>query len=459
MGDVLWSPRDDALDVTHVGRFISWLGEHRGVEVRDHESLWQWSVTDLAGFWSAIWDFFEVTDHGRRTSVLPERVMPGAVWFPGSLLNYAEHALRGAGADDHTVAVHARSQARPDVQLTWGELRDQVARARRVLADLGVGPGDRVAGYLPNTPEALVAFLAAAGLGAVWASCAIEFGAPQRGRPLRTGGAGGPRRSRRLPLRPQGHRPAGRGRRRPRGPAERPARPGHRVRRLAPRRLAVVAGRARRRDRRPVRRAAGAVRPPARRPVLLRHHRQAQGDRARSRRHHPRAPEEPRAVLGPGPGRHVAVVLHDRLDDVERPGLGPHGRLCRRAGRRRSGLPRSRLAVEARGGDRRHDDGRQPRIRDGLPVPGDRRLPARSPGAHHRLGGSAAPARGLRVDRGAARAGRAAQRRQRRDRCLQRPGAEQPPAARAGRPDLGPGPRGRRARVRRGGPGGHRRAG
>ena len=92
------------------------------------------------------------------------------------MLNYAEHALRGDGLDDDAVAVHARSQTRPDSSLTWGELRDQVARARRVLVDLGVGPGDRVVGYLPNCPEALVAFLATAGLGAVWASCASEFG-------------------------------------------------------------------------------------------------------------------------------------------------------------------------------------------------------------------------------------------------------------------------------------------
>jgi acetoacetyl-CoA synthetase len=118
-----------------------------------------------------------VVDHGERTAVLAKRTMPGAVWFPGALLNYAEQALHGAGeGTEDTVAVRGRSQARPDVDLTWRELREQVARARRVLVDLGVGPGDRVAGYLPNTPEALVAFLAAAGLGAVWTSCAIEFG-------------------------------------------------------------------------------------------------------------------------------------------------------------------------------------------------------------------------------------------------------------------------------------------
>ena len=170
-------------------------------------------MQDLDGFWSAIWEFFDVVDHGERTAVLIERVMPGARWFPGSRLNYAEHALHGAGADDSDIAVMARSQTRPDLDLTWGELRAQVARARSVLVDLGVRAGDRVAGYLPNCPEALVAFLAAAGLGAVWTSCAIEFGPRSvidrfgQVEPVVLLVAG------RLPLRAQGHRPAGRGRR------------------------------------------------------------------------------------------------------------------------------------------------------------------------------------------------------------------------------------------------------
>lgn len=176
-GDILWTPPADVLRATEVGRFVTWVNEHRGLELRDHDGLWRWSVEDLDGFWSAIWDFFEVTDHGERSAVLATRTMPGATWFPGSLLNYAEQALRGAGAGtEDTAAVLGRSQARPDIDLTWAELREQVARARRALVDLGVQRGDRVAGYLPNTPEALVAFLAAAGLGAVWTSCAIEFG-------------------------------------------------------------------------------------------------------------------------------------------------------------------------------------------------------------------------------------------------------------------------------------------
>jgi acetoacetyl-CoA synthetase len=175
-GDVLWRPPPDVLDSSRIGHFSTWLREHRDLDLRDHDALWRWSVADLDGFWSAIWEFFGVLDHGQRTAVLAERVMPGARWFPGSLLNYAEHALRGAGAADGDRAVMARSQTRPDLDLSWGELRAQVARARQVLVELGVRAGDRVAGYLPNCPEALVAFLAAAGLGAVWTSCALEFG-------------------------------------------------------------------------------------------------------------------------------------------------------------------------------------------------------------------------------------------------------------------------------------------
>ncbi|MDH2414167.1 acetoacetate--CoA ligase [Nocardioides sp. CER19] len=175
-GDVLWRPPADVVETTHVGQFLTWLSENRGVDLRDHDALWRWSVDDLEGFWSAVWDFFDVTDHGERTAVLAERTMPGAVWFPGSLLNYAEQALGDHGVPEDAVAVMGRSQTRPDLDLTWRDLREQVARARRALVDLGVRSGDRVAGYLPNTPEALVAFLAAAGLGAVWTSCAIEFG-------------------------------------------------------------------------------------------------------------------------------------------------------------------------------------------------------------------------------------------------------------------------------------------
>ncbi|WP_067539573.1 acetoacetate--CoA ligase [Nocardia crassostreae] len=174
-GEIVWTPPADVLDNSRVGQFLGWLREQRGLQFGGHEDLWRWSVTDLDGFWSAIWEFGGVISHAPYRNVLAERVMPGTRWFPGALLNYAEHAM-GLDADSDRTAVLGVSQTRPDVELTFGQLRDQVARARAVLASLGVGPGDRVAGYLPNAPETLIAFLATASLGAIWASCAPEFG-------------------------------------------------------------------------------------------------------------------------------------------------------------------------------------------------------------------------------------------------------------------------------------------
>ncbi|NGN91574.1 acetoacetate--CoA ligase [Nocardioides sp. KC13] len=174
-GDVVWSPPADILETSRVGEFLAWLARERDLEMTSHEELWRWSVTDFDGFWSAVWEFFGVRSHSPYDTVLASREMPGARWFPGATLNYAEHAL-GTDEDRDRVAVLGRSQTRADVELTFGDLRDQVARARAALQRLGVRRGDRVAGYLPNIPEALVAYLATASLGATWASCASEFG-------------------------------------------------------------------------------------------------------------------------------------------------------------------------------------------------------------------------------------------------------------------------------------------
>jgi acetoacetyl-CoA synthetase len=164
----------DVRETTEIGRYLKWL-EDRGHAFDGYEDLHRWSVTDLDGFWSSIKDFFGVRFPTPATAVVPDRRMPGTEWFPGATLNYAEHAL-GHGADDE-VAIVAYSQTRDRGELTWGQLRDQVARARAGLARLGVGRGDRVVAYLPNIPEAVVAYLAVASLGAIWASCAPEFGA------------------------------------------------------------------------------------------------------------------------------------------------------------------------------------------------------------------------------------------------------------------------------------------
>jgi len=176
IGDVLWSPPADLRETTEIGRFMSWLATERGRELGSFEELWRWSVSDLEGFWGSIADFFAIRFRAPYERVLADRTMPGASWFPGARLNYAEHLL-GAEDDRDRIAVVARSQTRPPIELTFGELREQAARVRAGLQRLGVGPGDRVAAYLPNIPETLVAFIATASLGAIWAACAPEFGA------------------------------------------------------------------------------------------------------------------------------------------------------------------------------------------------------------------------------------------------------------------------------------------
>ena len=165
-----------------MGRYRSWLQHDRGVDVGSgYGDLWRWSVAELERFWPSVWDFFDLRGEGDRSAVLSSREMPGARWFPGVALNYAENALApgapvGARVDRDSPAVIGRSQGRPDLDLTWRELWDRVELARTGLRRLGVGRGDRVAAYLPNIPETVVAFLATASLGAVWSSCAPEFG-------------------------------------------------------------------------------------------------------------------------------------------------------------------------------------------------------------------------------------------------------------------------------------------
>ncbi|TQM03006.1 acetoacetate--CoA ligase [Pseudonocardia kunmingensis] len=159
---------------TEIARFLDWLRTERGRTFASYADLHAWSTGDLDGFWSAVAEFFAVRFETPPEAVLASRGMPGAQWFPGARINYAEHALRRAGDEP---AVIAYSQTRDRVELSWSQLRDQVARARAGLRRLGVGRGDRVVAYAPNIPETLVAFLATASLGAVWASCAPEFGA------------------------------------------------------------------------------------------------------------------------------------------------------------------------------------------------------------------------------------------------------------------------------------------
>jgi acetoacetyl-CoA synthetase len=167
MPTLLWEPPPALVERAVMTRFM----HERGLD--DYHELWRWSVDDLEGFWGAVWEFFGVD--GGYDRVLGSREMPGAEWFPGAQVSYPEHLFRGKDPDALAI-VHA-SELREQADVTWGELREQVARIAGGLRALGVGRGDRVVAYIPNIPEAVAAFLATASLGAVWSSCSPDFGA------------------------------------------------------------------------------------------------------------------------------------------------------------------------------------------------------------------------------------------------------------------------------------------
>ncbi len=170
----LWEPPAELAEGSRLREYMRWLETERGKSFDAYDELWQWSVDDLEGFWTSIWDFFEVQADGTPEPALASREMPGAEWFPGASLNYAEHVF--AGKDDVEPAILHASELRELGELSWGELRAQVAATAAALRALGVERGDRVVAYMPNVPEAIVAFLATAGIGAIWSSCSPDFG-------------------------------------------------------------------------------------------------------------------------------------------------------------------------------------------------------------------------------------------------------------------------------------------
>ncbi|MBE3562737.1 MAG: acetoacetate--CoA ligase [Hydrogenibacillus schlegelii] len=174
-GTLLWTPPAERVEASTLRRYMRWLKETRGIEFDDYFALWRWSVEDLEAFWASVWEFFAIRAHRPYRSVLSSRTMPGARWFEGAELNYAEHAFRHAR--DEAPAVLAKTEGLPLETLSWEELKRAVARARAGLERLGVRRGDRVAAVAPNGPEALIAFLATASLGAVWSSSSPDFGA------------------------------------------------------------------------------------------------------------------------------------------------------------------------------------------------------------------------------------------------------------------------------------------
>jgi acetoacetyl-CoA synthetase len=174
VGDILWQPGADRIASARVTDFRLRINDALGLEMADFEALRAWSVQDAAAFWGQVWRFCGVVGDGPGDTVLVDGDrMPGASWFPQARLNYAENMLRGPAEDE---ALVFRTEEGAIRRLTFGELRAEVARVAGGLVAAGVEPGDRVAGFLPNVPEAVIAMLATASLGAVWSSCSPDFG-------------------------------------------------------------------------------------------------------------------------------------------------------------------------------------------------------------------------------------------------------------------------------------------
>jgi acetoacetyl-CoA synthetase len=173
-GDLLWKPHPEESVKSNLAAFMRWLELRRHLRFRTYDQLWLWSVTDLDGFWAAVWDYFLIQSSVPYTRVLGRRTMPGAQWFPGTRLNYAENALRHERPDAD--ALLFQGETTPLTSMSWPELGSQVRRLATRLRALGVKPGDRVVACLPNVPEAIVALLATASIGAIWASCGPDFG-------------------------------------------------------------------------------------------------------------------------------------------------------------------------------------------------------------------------------------------------------------------------------------------
>ncbi len=175
-GRVLWTPSPERYNASQMAKFERFLQDKHGLAFDDYNAMWRWSVQDLEGFWNAIWDFFEIRASARPEKLLVRRQLPGAIWGTGGKLNYAENVLQHAERHPDKTAVIVQSETFGRSEMSWGALRVKVAQVAANLRDMGVGAGDRVVAILPNTEAALIAFLAAASLGAIWSLCAPDMG-------------------------------------------------------------------------------------------------------------------------------------------------------------------------------------------------------------------------------------------------------------------------------------------
>ena len=173
-GTLLWEPTEKMKQQANLTKYMTWLGNEKGLHFEETEELWEWSVTNLEEFWASIWEYFHIKTSKPYKSILNGHTMPGAQWFSGAELNYAEHVFRNATSN--RPALVFQSETKPLTEISWEELYRKVSTVVEALRTLGVQRGDRVISYLPNIPEFAIAFLATASLGAIWSSCSPDFG-------------------------------------------------------------------------------------------------------------------------------------------------------------------------------------------------------------------------------------------------------------------------------------------
>ena len=173
---VLWTPSQERYDASTMAQFERFVHQTRGLEFDDYNAMWRWSIDDLEGFWHAIWDFFEIPSEVAPEQMIVKRQMPDMEWGKGARLNYTDNILKHATTRPDECALIIQSETFGRSELTWAELRDQVASVALNLRNMGVSKGDRVVAILPNTETALIAFLATASLGAIWSLCAPDMG-------------------------------------------------------------------------------------------------------------------------------------------------------------------------------------------------------------------------------------------------------------------------------------------
>jgi acetoacetyl-CoA synthetase len=174
MGKLLWQPSEQRIKASNIYRFMNIINKKYNKSLAEYADLWEWSTENIPDFWASMWEFAEIKASQPYTEVVDDVTkMPGAKWFSGAKLNFAENLLRYR---DDRVALIFKGEAQDSTKMTYAELYDEVARVARSLREVGVQPGDRVAGFMPNMPQTIIAMLAATSLGASWSSCSPDFG-------------------------------------------------------------------------------------------------------------------------------------------------------------------------------------------------------------------------------------------------------------------------------------------